>query len=74
MSEETEDITLSWWARIFRSKAKLTYWLNDDAYTADVTDFKEVSPDCIVYKDYYTLKKIKVKYNCTIIYILEEIK
>ena len=74
MAEETEEIKLSWWARIFRSKAKLTYWLNDDAYEAEVTDFKEVSPDCIVYKDYYTLKKTMVRYNCTIIYKLREIK
>jgi hypothetical protein len=71
---EDEPEKLSWWARIFRSKAKLTYWLDKEAYTADVTDFKEVSPDCIVYKDYYTMKKVKVRYNCTITYILEELK
>lgn len=69
-----EDPTLSWWARIFRSRAKLTYWLRDQAYEVEVTDFKAVSPECIVYKDYYTLKKIMVRYNCTIVYILEEIK
>jgi hypothetical protein len=70
----TEEVTLSWWARVFRSKAKLTYFLKDAKYEAMVTDFKEVSPDCIVYRDYYTLKKTMVRYNCTIIYKLREIK
>jgi hypothetical protein len=70
----TEEATLSWWAKIFRSKARLTYYLKDVKYEEDVTDFKEVSPDCIVYKDYYTLKKTMVRYNCTIIYKLREIK
>jgi hypothetical protein len=69
-----EEIQLSWWARIFRSKARLTYWLNDQGYKVDITDFEEVSPDCIVYKDFYTLKKTKVRYNCTIVYKIEEIK
>jgi hypothetical protein len=69
-----EEATLSWWARIFRSKAKLTYFLKDVKYEAVVTDFKEVAPDCIVYRDYYTLKKTMVRYNCTIIYKLKEIK
>jgi hypothetical protein len=69
-----EEATLSWWARIFRSKAKLTYFLKDVKYEVVVTDFKEVAPDCIVYRDYYTLKKTMVRYNCTIIYKLKEIK
>jgi hypothetical protein len=69
-----EEVQLSWWARIFRSKAKLTYFLKDVKYETVVTDFKEVAPDCIVYRDYYTLKKTMVRYNCTIIYKLREIK
>jgi hypothetical protein len=69
-----EEVQLSWWARIFRSKAKLTYFLKDVKYEVVVTDFKEVAPDCIVYRDYYTLKKTMVRYNCTIIYKLREIK
>jgi hypothetical protein len=69
-----EEVTLSWWARVFRSKAKLTYFLKDVKYEVIVTDFKEVAPDCIVYKDYYTLKKTMVRYNCTIIYKLRELK
>lgn len=68
------EVKLSWWARIFRSRARLTYWLRDQKYIVEVTDFKEVTPDCIVYKDYYTLKKTKVRYNCTIIYKLQEVK
>jgi hypothetical protein len=66
--------TLSWWARIFRSRARLIYFLKDVKYEVYVTDFKEVSPDCIVYRDYYTLKKTMVRYNCTIIYKLIEVK
>jgi len=72
MDQEAKE--LSWWARIFRKKAQLTYWLKDQAYVVVVTDFKEVAPDCIVFKDYYTLKNIMVKYNNTITYVLEEIK
>jgi hypothetical protein len=69
-----EEVQLSWWARVFRSKAKLTYFLKNVKYEVVVTDFKEVAPDCIVYRDYYTLKKTMVRYNCTIIYKLREIK
>jgi hypothetical protein len=65
---------LSWWAKLFRKRAKLTYWLKDQVYVVEVTDFKEVSPDCIVFKDFYTMRNIMVKYNTTITYVLEEIK
>ncbi len=70
----SDEVTLSWWAKIFRSRARLTYYLKDVKYEMDVTDFKEIRPDCIVYKDFYTLKKTMVRYNCTIIYKLREIK
>lgn len=66
--------TVSWWAKIFRKKAKLTYWLKEQVFVVEVADFKEVSPDCIVFKDYYTMKNIMVKYNNTITYVLEELK
>jgi hypothetical protein len=59
---------------MFRSRARLIYFLKYVEYRADVCDFKEVSPDCIVYRDYYTQKKTLVRYNCTIIYKLIEIK
>jgi hypothetical protein len=72
MSEEIKD--LSWWAKLTRKKAKLTYWLRDQVYVLEVTDFKEVSPECIIFKDYYTNKNIMVKYNTTITYVLEEVK
>jgi len=65
---------LSWWTRIFRRKAKLTYWLKENVFVVEVCDFKEITPDCIVFKDYYTKKNIMVKYNNTITYVLEEIK
>jgi hypothetical protein len=72
MEQEVKE--LGWWARIFRKKAKLTYWLKEQVFVVEVTDFKEVTPDCIVFKDYYTKKNIMVKYNNTITYVLEEIK
>jgi hypothetical protein len=72
MSEEVKE--LSWWAKLTRKKAKLTYWLKDQAHVLEVTDFKEISSDCIVFKDYYTGRNIMVKYNTTITYVLEEIK
>jgi hypothetical protein len=72
MEQEVKE--LSWWARLFRKRAKLTYWLKDKVYVVEVTDFKEVSPDCIVFKDFYTMRNIMVKYNTTITYVLEEIK
>jgi hypothetical protein len=65
---------MSWWARIFRNRARLIYWLGDEKYQVEVADFKEVAPDCIVYKNYYTLKKTKVRHNSTITYKLEELK
>jgi hypothetical protein len=70
----SEEVKLSWWARTFRSRARLTYFLKDVKYEVDVADFKEVRPDCIVYKDFHTMKKTMVRYNCTIIYKLREIK
>lgn len=70
----SEPVKLSWWAQKFRSRAKLTYFLKDVKYEVYVSDFKEVRPDCIVYRDYYTQKKTMVRYNCTIIYKLREIK
>jgi hypothetical protein len=72
MSEEIKE--LSWWAKIFRKRAKLTYWLKEQVYVVEVTDFKEIAPDCIMFKDFYTLRNIMVKYNNTITYVLEEIK
>jgi len=72
MEQEVKEI--GWWAKIFRKKAKLTYWLKDQVYVVEVTDFKEISSDCIVFKDYYTMNSIMVKYNNTITYVLEELK
>jgi hypothetical protein len=72
MSEEIKE--LSWWAKIFRKRAKLTYWLKEQVYVVEVTDFKEIAPDCIMFKDFYTMRNIMVKYNNTITYVLEEIK
>ena len=65
---------VSWWARLFRSRAKLTYWLNSDVYVVEVSKFTEKKDDCIVFIDYYTQKSVMVKHNRTISYVLEEIK
>jgi hypothetical protein len=65
---------LGWFARLFRKRAKLTYWLDDDAYIAEVCDFKEMSPECIVFSDYMTKKSTMVKYHTKITYVLEQIK
>lgn len=65
---------VSWWARLFRSRAKLTYWLNSDVYVVEVSKFTEKKDDCIVFIDYYTQKSIMVKHSRTISYVLEEIK
>lgn len=71
----TEDAkSLSWLDRMFRNRAKLTYWLDDKLFQCDVSNFKEKSPECIVFEDYFTKKSIMVKHNKPITYVLEEIK
>lgn len=72
MTEETKN--LSWWDRIFRNRAKLTYWLNDKVFQLDVSNFKEKSPECIVFEDYFTKKSIMVRHSSPITYVLEEVK
>jgi hypothetical protein len=72
MSEESKK--LSWWARLFRSRAKLTYWLGNDTYVVEVSKFTEKKEDCIVFVDYYTQKTVMVKYSRPITYVLEQIK
>lgn len=71
---EGEQTKLSWWARLFRNKAKLTYWLNESVFVVEVCKFTEKTPECIVFQDYYTKKNIMVKHNRPITYVLEEIK
>ena len=65
---------VSWWAKLFRSRAKLTYWLSNDVYVVEVSKFTEKKDDCIVFIDYYTQKSVMVKHNRPISYVLEEIK
>jgi hypothetical protein len=69
-----EQSKLSWWSQLFRTKAKLTYWLNHNVFVVEVCHFSEKSPDCIIFKDYYTKKSFMVKHNSPITYVLEEIK
>jgi hypothetical protein len=65
---------VSWWVKLFRSRAKLTYWLSNDVYVVEVSKFTEKKEDCIVFIDYYTQKSVMVKHNRPISYVLEEIK
>jgi hypothetical protein len=65
---------VSWWARLFRSRAKLTYWLGNDAYVVEVSKFTEKKDDCLVFIDYYSQKTVMVKYHRPISYVLEQIK
>ncbi len=65
---------LGWFTRLFRKKIKLTYWINQQAYSAEVSDFKEKGPNCIIYKDYLTQKTTMIKYNNPIPYMLEQMK
>ena len=65
---------LSWWSRLFRSKARLTYWLGDQAYETLVCGFTEKEPTCIVFRDYWSKKSIMVRHSQPITYVLEVIK
>ena len=65
---------LNWFQKLFRTRAKLTYWLDSQAYVVEVCHFKEISPECIVFADYYTKKNTMVKYRNKITYVLEQIK
>jgi hypothetical protein len=68
------EIELSWWSKIFRSKAKLTYWLDNNVFVVEVCHFIEKSSECIIFKDYYSKKTVMVKHTRPITYVLEEIK
>lgn len=72
MTEEVKKV--SWWARLFRSRSKLTYWLGNDVYVVEVSKFAEKKEDCIVFIDYYSQKTIMVKHSRPISYVLEQIK
>lgn len=73
MSDDN-DKELGWFARLFRKKAKLTYWLDDQIYSLEVCHFKEISPECIVFSDYYTKRNTMVKHQRKITYVLEQLK
>ena len=72
MTEEKN--SLSWWDRMFRNRAKLTYWLDEKIFQLEVSKFKEKSPEGIAFEDYFTKRSIMVRHNKPITYILEEIK
>jgi hypothetical protein len=72
MIEEVKE--LNWWQKLFRKKAKLTYWLGTTVYVIEVCDFTEKTPECIVFKEYFTKKAVMVKHNMPITYVLEELK
>lgn len=72
MTEEVKKV--SWLAKLFRKKVKLTYWLDKTTYSALICDFSEKEGNCIVFKDYYTKNTTVVKYDKPINYVLEQIK
>ena len=74
MTNEVEIKELGWFVRLFRKRAKLTYWLDQQVYVTEVCYFKEISPECIVFSDYITRKNTMVKYRNKITYVLEQIK
>lgn len=74
MTEEVEVQELGWFARFFRKRAKLTYWLDNQVYVAEVCHFQEKSPECIVFSDYYTKKNTMVRHRTKITYVLEQMK
>jgi hypothetical protein len=74
MTDGAEIRELGWFTRLFRKKARLTYWLDKQVYVTEVCHFKEISPECIVFSDYYTKKNTMVKYQNKITYVLEQVK
>lgn len=75
MSEEViTDKDLNWFSKLFRKKAKLTYWLDHQAYVCEVCSFVEKSPECIIFADYLTKKNTVVRHKNKITYVLEQIK
>jgi hypothetical protein len=73
MSEQ-DSKTISWLAKLFRKKVKLTYWLDEKVYSVLICDFTEKEQNCILFKDYYTKNTTVVKYDKPINYVLEQIK
>lgn len=74
MTDENVVKELGWFSRFFRKRAKLTYWLDQQLFTVEVCYFKEISPECIMFSDYYNKKNTMVKYKNKITYVLEQIK
>jgi hypothetical protein len=64
----------NWFLKLFRKRAKLTYWLDGNVFETEVCDFTEKSPECIVFSDYYTKKTTMVRYRNKITYVLEQVK
>lgn len=72
MTADTKE--LNWFAKLFRNRSKLTYWLDGQVYVADICRFKEQSPECILFCDYYTKKHTLVRHKNKITYVLEQVK
>lgn len=61
---------VGFWGRIFRSRSFLQYWQGEQLISIYVTDFKEKSDNCIVFRDYVTKKVTIVKSDRPINYTL----
>ena len=60
-------------ADMFRKiPSELTYWLDGVLFTVQVDDFVELAPNLIQYRDNETKKRVKVKAEYPIKYILKE--
>lgn len=71
---ENERKEPNWFVKLFRKRAKLTYWLDGQVYTAEVCHFKEITPECVMFSDYYTKRNTMVRYHNKITYVLEQTK
>lgn len=61
---------VNWWARWFRPRMLLQFWVNGEPHRVWACDFREKNDNCIVYRDYVTRKVTTVKSSEPIPYSL----
>jgi len=55
-----------------KTPAQLTYWQDGEMNVVQVDDFVELAPNLIQYEDIITKKRVKIKAEYPIKYILKE--
>lgn len=55
-----------------KTPAQLTYWQDGEMNVVEVDDFVELAPNLIQYEDIITKKRVKIKAEYPIKYILKE--